>query len=138
MFDNSLAPITPSAWQAESVRSVLMATTICRDDARTCFRCDSNPPSFRLISLERFPNESRELEPDCTAGLVCEECLRNAINNHLDGFAQAKLPLGTDESAEGFLCRQIGFAVVPLILAEKESGLLVDEIESDWLDAMVN
>jgi hypothetical protein len=115
-----------------------MATTISREDARTCFRCDSNQPSFRLVSLERFPNGSRELEPDCTAGLVCEACLRNAINDHLDGFAQAKLPLGTDESAEGFLCRQIGFAVVPLKLDEKESGLLVDEIESDWLDAMTS
>jgi hypothetical protein len=76
-----------------------MATTFSRDNARTCFRCDTHPPLFRLISLERYPNESRELEPDCNASLFCEECLRITINDYLDSFGQNKLPLGIEESA---------------------------------------
>lgn len=115
-----------------------MATTISRDDAKACFRCDLNPPSFRLISLERYPNECRELQPDCNAGLFCERCLRIVINDHIDAFAQSKLPLGTDESTDRFIRRQVGFVVVPLMLDEKESELLVDEIETEWLEAVVN
>lgn len=76
--------------------------------------------------------------PDSMAGLFCESCLKLEINNYYQSFAQAKLPLGLDESPEGFLCRQIGFVVVPLMLTENESKLLVDEIESDWLEAVVN
>lgn len=115
-----------------------MANTFTRDDAKTYFHCSSNPPSFRLISLERFQNESRQLEPDCMAGLFCEACLKLEINDYFAAFAQNDLPLGSDESAEGCLCRQIGFAVVLLVLSEEESKLLVEEIEADWLEAMVN
>jgi hypothetical protein len=135
---DSRARIIPNALQAEFARRDPMAITFSREDAKTCFRCDSNPPSFRLISLERYPNESRELEPDCTAGLICEACLKLEINDQLDAFAQSKLPLGTGESAEAFFRRQIGFVVVPLMLDEKESELLVDEIEAEWLDVLVN
>jgi hypothetical protein len=115
-----------------------MANTFTKEDARTCFGCDQNPPSFRLISLERFPNESRQLEPDCMAGLFCEACLRLEINEYFAAFTQNNLPLRSDESTESCLCRQIGFAVVPLALSEEESKLLVEEIEADWLEAMVN
>ncbi|MGC1300123.1 MAG: hypothetical protein WA869_34285 [Alloacidobacterium sp.] len=115
-----------------------MATTFTTEDAKTCFHCGINPPSFRLISLEQFPNDARELEPDCMAGLFCESCLKLEIDNYFQSFTQAKLPLGIDESTESFLSRQVGFVIVPLILSEEESKLLVDEIESDWLECTVN
>jgi hypothetical protein len=115
-----------------------MANTFTKEDARTCFGCDRNSPSFRLISLERFPNEARQLEPDCMAGLFCEPCLKLEINEYFAAFAQSELPLGSDESTESCLCRQIGFAVVPLALSEEESKLLIEEIEADWHEAMVN
>jgi hypothetical protein len=115
-----------------------MATTFTHDDARTCFHCGLHPPSFRLISLERFPNESRELEPDSTAALFCEPCLKLEVDNYFVALAQSKLPFGSDESTDGFLSRQIGFVIVPLILSAEESKLLVDEIEIDWLEAKVN
>ena len=115
-----------------------MANTFTREDARTCFRCNQHPPSFRLISLERFPNEFREFEPDCMTGLFCEECLKIEIREYFVAMAQSNQPLGKDESSEGFLCRQIAFTVVPLMLAECESRLLIEEIEADWLETMVN
>jgi len=115
-----------------------VANTFTREDSRTCFRCDQDPPSFRLILLERFPNESRELEPDCMTGLFCAKCLRLEIDEHFDAISQNKEPLGKDESTDSCLCRQIGFTVVPLTLSEDESKLLVGEIEADWLEAMVN
>lgn len=115
-----------------------MANTFKKEDAKTCFGCDQEPPSFRLISLERFPNQSRQLEPDCIAGLFCEACLKIEINEYFKAFAQSDLPLGSDESTERCLCRQIGFAVVPLSLSVEESKLLVEEIEVDWLEATVN
>jgi hypothetical protein len=115
-----------------------MANTFTKEDARTCFGCDQNSPSFRLISLERFPNGSRQLEPDCMTGLFCEACLKLEINEYFAAFAQNNLPLGNDESTDSCLCRQIGFAVVPLALSDEESKLLVEEIEADWLEAMVN
>ena len=115
-----------------------MPITFNREDAKTCFRCHSNSPSFRLISLEHFPNEFREFEPDCMAGLFCEPCLKLEIKEYLDAIGQTREPLGSDESSDGFLCRQIGFTVVPLMLSENESKLLVEEIQTDWLEAMVN
>ena len=115
-----------------------MANTFTNEDAKTCFGCDQNPPSFRLIWLERFPNESRHLEPDCMTGLFCEACLNLEIAEYLPAFAQNNLPLGSDESTESCLCRQIGFAVVPLALSEEESKLLVEEIEADWHETIVN
>ena len=115
-----------------------MPITFSREDAKTCFGCHSNAPSFRLISLERFPNESRQFEPDCMAALFCDACLKEELDAYFDAIAQNKEPLGVDESTDGFLCRQIGFAVVPLMLGEDESKLLVEEIKTDWLEAMVN
>ena len=115
-----------------------MATTFTREDAKTCFHCGINPPSFRLISLEQFPNDARELEPDCMAGLFCESCLKLEIDNYFQSFNQTKLPLGIDESTESCLSRQVGFVVVPLMLSEEECKLLVDEIETDCLACTVN
>src|SRR6202007_3321554 len=102
-----------------------MATSFNRDDVRRCFRCDRNPPSYRLVSLERFLNESGELEPDCMAALFCDDCLKLEIDDNFGALAQNRLPVGTDESAKDFLSRQIGFLVVPLALEQKESELLV-------------
>jgi hypothetical protein len=64
-------------------------------------------------------------------GLFCEKWLKLEINEYYDAISQSKEPLGSDESTEGFLCRQIGFTVVPRMLAEIESKLLVEEIESN-------
>ena len=57
---------------------------------------------------------------------------------YYDAFEQAKLPLGMDESPNGFLCRQIGFAVVPLIFGNEEATVMIDELSSDWLECAVN
>jgi hypothetical protein len=91
-----------------------------------------------VISLERFPNETGDLVPDTLAGLFCEDCLRLEIENYYDSFRQAKLPLSKDESPDGFLCRQIGFAVVPLVFGEEEAKAMIDEFNSDWLECAVN
>jgi hypothetical protein len=115
-----------------------MSTTITRDDARTCFYCSVNPPVFRVISLERFPDDIGNLVPDTLVGLFCESCLRLEIESYYDAFEQAKLPLGMDESPNGFLCRQIGFAVVPLIFGNEEATVMIDELSSDWLECAVN
>jgi hypothetical protein len=72
------------------------------------------------------------------AGLFCETCLRLEINDYFDAIAQNKEPLGSDESTEGFLSRQIGFTVVPLMLSENESNLLVEEIKAKWLETAIN
>ena len=109
-----------------------MVNTFNRDDSKACFRCDSQPPTFRLISLERFPNESKELEPDCMAALFCDSCLKREIEDNFGALSQEKVPLGNDESTANFLSRQIGFAVVPLTIAKTESELLADEIAHDW------
>ena len=115
-----------------------MATTFTQDDARTCFHCSVNPPVFRVISLERFPNEIGDLVPDTMAGLFCESCLQLEIESYYDSFRQAKQPLGKDESTEGFLCRQIGFAVVPLVFGKEEASAMIDELNSDWLECAVS
>jgi hypothetical protein len=91
-----------------------------------------------VISLERFPDEIGNLVPDTLVGLFCESCLRLEIESYYDAFEQAELPLGMDESPNGFLCRQIGFAVVPLILGNEEATVMIDELNSDWLECAVN
>jgi len=58
-----------------------MATTFKRDDAKTCFHCGVNPPAFRLISLERFPNENGDLVPDTMAALFCESAHTHEARN---------------------------------------------------------
>lgn len=86
--------------QSAADPSPVSANTFTRENTRTCFGCDQKPPSFRLISLERFPNQSQELEPDCVTGLFCEACLKLDINEYFAAFAQTNLPLGSNESAE--------------------------------------
>lgn len=71
-------------------------------------------------------------------GLFCERCLKLETKEYFETISQRNEPLGNDESLEGFFSRQIGFAVVPLMLSEIESKLLTEEIESDWLEATVN
>jgi hypothetical protein len=71
-------------------------------------------------------------------GLFCEACLTLELREYFVAIAQSNEPLGSDESTAGFLCRQIAFTVVPLMLAERESRLLIEEIEADWLETMVN
>lgn len=72
------------------------------------------------------------------AALFCEPCLKREIDENYGALAQNMIPIGSDESANDFLSRQIGFLVVPLTLRPEESDLLVDEIRSDWLEATVN
>jgi hypothetical protein len=72
------------------------------------------------------------------AGRFCESCLRLELENYYESFRQAKEPLGKDESPDGFLCRQIGFAVVPLVFGQEEAKVMVDELNSDWLECAVN
>jgi hypothetical protein len=115
-----------------------MATTINPEDSKTCFNCDSRPPLFRLISLERFLTESGSLEPDCLVGLFCESCLQLQIDDLFAGFSQSKTPVGPNETPDSCLCRQVGFAVVPLAFSQRESQLLVEELVTDVLDTHVN
>jgi hypothetical protein len=91
-----------------------------------------------VISLERFPNEIGDFVPDTMAGLFCESCLRLELENYYESFRQANQPLGEDQSPDGFLCRQIGFAVVPLVFSQEEAKVMIDELNSDWLECAVN
>jgi len=112
-----------------------MTVKFKQDDAGTCFRCYSNPPSFRLISLEKFPTDAGQLESDSLVGLLCDACLRLEIESIFDCFAQSKLPLEAHESTTRCLCRQVGFAVMPISFSERESQLLIDELNPDCLEA---
>ena len=114
-----------------------MAVKFSRDDARSCFRCNACSPSFRWIALERYPNESRNLESTCGVGLFCESCIKLEINDYFESFAQNNEPVGPDETTEDYLCREFGFVVLPLMLSEKESKLLAEEIISDSLKTSV-
>ena len=76
--------------------------------------------------------------PDSLVGLFCESCLRLEIDGFHDAFAQTKIALGSDESPDGFFCRQIGFAVVPLMFSKEEAEVLIGELDTDWLERAVN
>jgi len=101
------------------------------EDAKSCFRCQVNPPQLRLISLERLPNESGTLGPDCLVELLCPSCLRLEIDDFYEGFAQSGIPVGTDETPDVHIRRQMGFAVVPLMFSEREVGFLIDELRTN-------
>lgn len=60
------------------------------------------------------------------------------LSDLCDGFAQLKIPVGVDESTEICRCRQIGFAVIPLLFSKQESDLLIDELGTDAIDVAVN
>jgi hypothetical protein len=114
-----------------------MATTFTREDAQTCFRCDINPPSFRLISLERVPSDDG-LIPECMVTLLCQDCLRFELDDFHEALNQTSIPFGEDATEESFLCRQIGVLVVPLAVSYNESRLLVEELQTDGLECVVN
>ena len=115
-----------------------MATKINREDAKTCFECDSRPPSYRLISLETFLMEDGSLEPDCLIGLFCEACLRLQIDDLLVELSQTKAPAGSNETPDSSICRQVGFVVVPIKFSERESQLLIDELGVENCETIVN
>jgi hypothetical protein len=115
-----------------------VATRFNQKDASTCFNCHSNAPSFRLISLEKIPTDARQLEPGCLVGLFCNECLRFSLEGVFEGFVQSKSPLRSHESPDSCLCRQVGFAVVPLEFSQQESQLLIDELGTDCVEPVVN
>ena len=115
-----------------------MGIRIKREDAKTCFRCHSNPPLFRLISLVKIPTEDGSLEPNCLVELLCPSCLPLEIDDFHEGFAQLSIPVGMDESPDVCLSREIGFAVVPLMLSERGSQLLIDELRTDGFEMAVN
>ncbi len=115
-----------------------MATKFRREDGRTCFRCHSDLPSFRLISLVKLPTENRTLEPDCLVELLCATCLRFEIDDLYEAFPQSSIPVGVDESPDVCLSRQIGFAVVPLTFRERECQLLVDELTTGGFELSVS
>ena len=108
-----------------------MATIINREDSKTCFNCDSKPPLFRLISLEKFLTENGNLEPDCLVGLFCESCLRLQIEDLFAGFSQSERPVSPNETPDSCFCRQVGFVVVPIEFGERESQLLIEELGLD-------
>lgn len=108
-----------------------MAIKIKGEDAKTCFRCQSNPPQFRLISLQNLPTDGGSLEPDCLVELLCTNCLRPEIDDLYEALPQSNLPLGEDESPEICVTRQIGFAVVPVLFRELEAQLLIGELRTD-------
>lgn len=115
-----------------------MAIKFKREDAKACFRCQVNPPQFRLISLEKHPTEGGTLEPDCMVELLCPSCLRLEIDDFYEGFDQSSIPVGADETPDVHTRRQIGFAVVPITFSELESGLLIDELRTSGFETEVN
>ena len=115
-----------------------MAIKFKREDAKTCFRCQVNPPQFRLILLEKLPTEGGALEPECLVELLCPGCLQLEIDDHYEALAQSSIPVGADETPDVRVCRQIGFAVVPLMFCERESQLLIDELTTDGFEMAVN
>lgn len=115
-----------------------MAIKFKREDARVCFRCQVNPPQFRLISLEKLPTAGGTLEPDCLVELLCPGCLRLEIDDFYEAFTQSCIPVGADETPDVRVCRQIGFAVVPLMFSERESQLLIDELRTNGFETAEN
>jgi len=108
------------------------------EDAKTCFRCQVDPPQFRLVSLKKFPTEGGTLEPDSLVELLCLGCLRLEIDDFYEAFAQSSIPLGADETPDVHVCRQIGFAVVPLMFSEREPQLLIDGLRTNGFETALN
>ena len=89
-----------------------------------------------MISLERLPTATGELEPDCLVGLFCDECLRLALEGVFDGLTQSTIPVGSNESPDRCLLRQAGFAVVPLVVNQRESELMIEELRTEILEVL--
>ena len=116
-----------------------MATMFTKDDAQTCCGCESNDPSFRLISLQLAPNNARSLVPECTATLLCQDCLKLELDDFHKSLDQIKKPIEEWESSEGrYLSREYGVLVVPLKLTYSESQLLIEELGTDGLERFLN
>ena len=112
-----------------------MATIFKREDAETCCGCNSKDPSFRLISLQLAPNNARNLVPECTATLLCLDCLKLGLDDFHKSLDQIKKPIEEWESSEErFLSREYGIVVVPLKLTYSESQLLIEELGTDGLE----
>lgn len=111
-----------------------MPTIFKEQDAETCCRCDSKEPSFRLISLELAPTHSRDLAPECSAMLVCQDCLKLELDDFHASLDQVMKPLEEWElPEERCLSREYGVVVVPLKLTYGESRLLIEELGTDGL-----
>lgn len=115
-----------------------MAIKFKEEDAKTCFRCQVNPPQFRLISLAKLPTEGGTLEPACLVELLCPSCLRLEMDDLCEAFAQSRIPVEADETPDVCVSRQIGFSVVPLMFSERESQLLIDELRTNGFETEMN
>jgi hypothetical protein len=116
-----------------------MATKFKREDAETCCGCDSKDPSFRLISLQLVPNNARNLVPECTATLLCQDCLKLELDDFHKSLDQIKKPIEEWESSEEHhLSRDYGVVVVPLKLTYSESQLLIEELGTDGMERFLN
>ena len=116
-----------------------MATMFTKDDAQTCCGCDSKNPSFRLISLQLAPNNARNLVPQCTATLLCLDCLKLGLDDFHKSLDQIQKPIEEWESSEKrHLSREYGVVVVPLKLTYSESQLLIEELGTDGLERFFN
>ena len=114
-----------------------MAIKFEQEYAKTCFRCQVNPPQFRLISIANLPTEGGALEPACLVELLCPSCLPLEIEDSCEALAQSSIPLGADETPDVFVCRQLGFVVVPLMFGERESQLLKDALRTNGFELAV-
>ena len=116
-----------------------MATIFKKEDAETCCGCNLKDPSFRLISLQSVPNNARSLVPECTATLLCQDCLKLELDDFHKSLDQIKKPIEEWESSEeGHLSRDYGIVVVPLKLTYSESQLLIEELGTDGLEQFPN
>jgi hypothetical protein len=116
-----------------------MATMFAKDDTQTCCGCDSKDPLFRLISLQLVPNNARSLVPECTATLLCQDCLKLELDDFHKSLDQIKKPVEEWESSEErHLSREYGVVVVPLKLTYSESQLLIEELGTDGLERFLN
>ena len=116
-----------------------MATIFKKEDAETCCGCNSKDPSFRLISLQSVPNNARSLVPECTATLLCQDCLKLELDDFHKSLDQIKKPIEEWESSEErHLSREYGVVVVPLKLTYSEYQLLIEELGTDGLEQFPN
>ena len=85
-----------------------MAIKFEQEYATTCFRCQVNPPQFRLISIANLPTEGGALEPACLVELLCPSCLRLEIEDSCEALAQSSIPLGADETRMSLFAGKLG------------------------------
>ena len=116
-----------------------MATMFTKVDAQACCGCESKDPSFRLISLQLAPNNARNLVLECTATLLCQDCLKLELDDFHKSLEQVKKPIEEWESSEDrHLSREYGVVIVPLKLTYSESQLLIEELGTDGQERFLN